>query len=83
MRPIFTGLMIFLTLLGGCSGPCNCDEASSVPHPTGDFTIDDATRASLAGGAATITDEVALFLYTDDDGNVWEVEYAVVATGVY
>ncbi len=78
MRAMFSGLVVCLLFVGGCN-PCDCEGVSAEAPPEGDFTIDDASQDELVDGAVSIADEVLLVRYTDEDGNQWEVEYAVVS----
>jgi hypothetical protein len=76
MRLTILTMLAALPLLGGCP-ICTCDEAASEPLPLGEFAIETAWQEALEEGTAVITEETVTFLYTDDVGNEWEIEYAI------
>jgi len=78
MRLTILTMLAALPLLGGCPAIyCNCRDIGNAPLPLGEFEIDIAWHEALEDGTAVLTEETVTFLYTDDDGNQWEIEYAV------
>ncbi len=80
MRRTILVLIAALPLLGGCPVYCMCAGDANPILPTGEFAIDNAWQEALAEGTAVLTEDAVTFLYTDDAGNQWEIEYAVEYT---
>lgn len=94
MRIVTITLLAVLPLLGGCiDSPvnmpiasewhmpipaCDCSYLSDLERPVGYYDITEAWKAGLEEGEAAVTDEAVIFRYTDDEGNQWEVEYAII-----
>jgi len=81
MRRTVLIILAALPLLGGClpNFPiiCDCGDVANARIPPGEFEIDYAWHDALAEGTAAITDDLVTFFYTDEDGNEWEIEYAI------
>jgi hypothetical protein len=81
MRIVTITLLAVLPLLG-CPAQyrlaCECGDLSDMESPVGDYDITEAWKAGLEEGEAAVTDEAVVFRYTDDEGNQWEVEYAII-----
>ena len=83
MRIVTITLLAVLPLLTGCQPVfgyqpvCDCSYLSDVERPFGDYDITAAWKPALEEGEAAVADEAVVFRYTDDEGNQWEVEYAI------
>jgi hypothetical protein len=77
MRRTILIMLVALPLLGGCPPICDCGDVANAPLPLGEFEIDYAWHEALAEGTAVLTEEQVTFFYTDEDGNDWEIEYAI------
>jgi hypothetical protein len=66
-----------MPLLAGCPIYCDCGGTGDAPLPVGTHEIAYAPNEAIEAGLATIEEGKLVFSYTDDDGNEWEIEYAL------
>lgn len=75
-------ILVLIPLLGGCyifptcgSGECPDPE----PVELGLYEIDGSEREDVVEGVLDVGEDTVILEYVDDQGNVWEVEYAVTS----
>ena len=70
----FVGFLLF----GGCWNNDYCPTASDYPFPNGEYDIVQSFYETTVGGSASITEDTVTFVYTDQNGQQWEVVYDIV-----
>ena len=73
---MFFILLLGSVLLSGCEQGEVCSFPDN-PFPDGTYEVRSAHFDALVGSEAVIENDTVTFTYTDEEGNQWEVTYAI------
>jgi len=77
MRSFF---ILVLVQLCGCLYDTQCPSLEDYTFPKGEYRVTDAENGTLVGSEAVVTDDTITIVYTDEEGNQWEVVYSILGT---